>query len=280
MNQPIIILGMHRSGTSLLTKILQQIGVNIGKDIDDNYESQFFVKLNEWAFFQAGATWDNPLNMNFLTDDFSENIAQNFKKHLHKYKFSKNFANYKKLSQSNVLWAWKDPRNTFTYPIWQKIFPEAKFINIYRNPIDVAESLRTREEIFQKTKFSQTKTGIKKRLNEYFLTRKRLYSQSIRVLNIEEGIKLWEEYTSKALSINNNIIHISYENFLENPEEFITKISNFIDYKSVNYNFNSLKNIVDKNRKFAFLNDEELIKKYNIIKNTELLKKLNYDKII
>ena len=271
---------MHRGGTSLLAKILQQAGVFIGNDLDENNESQFFCNLNEWAFFQAGASWDNPYNMNFLTKNIKTEISANFTKRLSNRTVKKYHNDFKKLSNSNKLWAWKDPRNTFTAEIWQKVFPEAKVIHIHRNPIDVAESLKQRENQFQKVKDSQTKTGIKKWINEYKLVKTRIYSQSLRVNTIEEGVKLWKEYTVKAYSVKNNCLHISYENLIENSENQIIEILNFLNLKINNKNIDSIIEGINKTRKTAFLTSEKLINEYRKIQNTELVCKLKYDKLI
>lgn len=276
---PIIILGMHRAGTSLLTKILSQLGVFIGNDIDDNNESLFFCKLNDWAMYQAGATWDNPYNMQFLNKDFNIEIAKNFQKQLKGSSVKKYHSNFKKLIAEKVFFGWKDPRNTFTIDIWHEIFPQTKIIHIYRNPIDIAASLQKREHFFQASRGSQTKSGIKRKFNEKFLINKRIYSQSLRVNDILEGVKLWEQYTSKALSIKGNIIHISYEELLEKPEEIIKQICDFILLKVDDKILKNITQNIDKTRKFAFLEDAKLVEKYNLIINNELVRKLGYNNI-
>ncbi len=276
MNQPVIILGMHRSGTSLIAKILQQNGLFIGNDLDDNFESQFFCKLNDWAMFQAGATWDNPYNMNFLTDKFISEISDSFNNRINSRFIKKYHKNFNKLILNKKFWGWKDPRNTFTLSIWLNIFPNAKLVHIYRNPIDVAKSLQNREIKFQKIKNSNTKTGIKKYLYKRFLLKKRIFSQSQRINNIYEGIKLWEQYTSKALLINNNIFHLSYENLLNNPSKIIKQISKFLNLKTSDQDITKSIYGLNKNRKFAFLENKELIEIYKKTQNNSLLDKLNY----
>lgn len=271
---------MHRAGTSLLAKILQKSGVFIGNDLDENNESLFFCKLNGRAFFQAGATWDNPYNLNFITENFIDEVAANFNKHLNSRKIRKYHKNFKRLRNSDVFWAWKDPRNTFTTDIWKQIFPKAKIIHIYRNPIDVAESLRQREIQFQKMRNTKTRTGIKKKMNEYLLIKTRIYAQSLRVNRIEEGIKLWNEYTTKALSIKDNCLHLSYENLLENIENQIVSIYNFLNINPENKLAEIISKGIDKTRKTAFINNEKLVDEYRKIQNSELVRKLNYDKLI
>ena len=60
MRPPVIVIGMHRSGTSMLTRFIQDLGVFMGKDLSENDESRFFMNLNRWILFQAGASWDVP----------------------------------------------------------------------------------------------------------------------------------------------------------------------------------------------------------------------------
>ena len=57
---PIIIVGMHRSGTSMLTRMLEECGVFWGDKKDEYNESVFFQSINERLFNVAKATWDNP----------------------------------------------------------------------------------------------------------------------------------------------------------------------------------------------------------------------------
>jgi len=39
---PIVIIGMHRSGTSIVTRMLGQLGLFVGKKKDMNHEALFF----------------------------------------------------------------------------------------------------------------------------------------------------------------------------------------------------------------------------------------------
>ncbi len=43
-------------------------------------------------------------------------------------------------------WGWKEPRTCLTLPVWRTIYPEARYVHIVRHPLDVALSLRTRQE--------------------------------------------------------------------------------------------------------------------------------------
>jgi hypothetical protein len=278
---PIIIIGMHRAGTSLLTELLQKMGVFIGNDLDDNFESQFFCNLNIWAFKQTGAEWDNPYNMRFIDNEIADGLSENFDRHLHSRHMKKNYGKaFAKLKNTDSFWAWKDPRNTFTLNLWQRIFPAAKILHIYRNPIDVAESLRKREQYFRDLRDSKTRTGLRKKYHEYFLTSKRLYSQSVRAYYLDEGIKLWEEYTGQALKYQENALHIAYEKLLTEPQMELEKICSFAGIKSDEETILQAVSDINPDRKFAFMTSKNLIEKYKEIQDSEILKALGYHNII
>ena len=66
----ICILGMHRSGTSLLTRVLNLMGVYLGPDahllqpLAENpkgfWEHKEIWKLNEDILWRLGGSWHNP----------------------------------------------------------------------------------------------------------------------------------------------------------------------------------------------------------------------------
>mgnify|MGYP001045581200 CR=1 FL=1 len=45
-DSPIIILGMHRSGTKIFAEVLNEANIFFGKDLDGHFESKSFRKLN------------------------------------------------------------------------------------------------------------------------------------------------------------------------------------------------------------------------------------------
>ena len=59
---------MHRSGTSLVSRILDRSGVFMGLDLQEDHESKFFIKLNKWIYENAGADWARPMALQELMD--------------------------------------------------------------------------------------------------------------------------------------------------------------------------------------------------------------------
>ena len=283
MKSPVIIIGMHRSGTSMLTLLLKELGLFVGKDLDpfDLHESMFFITLNDWLLRQSNATWDNVYNYQFM-DEFmiekaipiiqGELAGKRRKKYLGSGKI-------KNISNLNIPWGWKDPRTTITIDFWKRIFPNAKLLHIYRNPIDVAESRRKRELYVREHAKLKFWVKILK-----FLDYKAVQTLSPRMLHLEEGVKLWEDYVQKALSLTDtygdDVMHIRYEDFLETPAPILKKITDFIELSTEMPNIEKAVEHVDASRKFAFLNNEELITVYKKIQRHPLLQQLNYEQIV
>ena len=67
---PVCIIGMHRSGTSMVANLLRRHGLSLGPDEcllganESNQAGHFehagFVEINEALLKQLGGSWDNP----------------------------------------------------------------------------------------------------------------------------------------------------------------------------------------------------------------------------
>ena len=124
----IIITGMHRSGTSLLSKIIMNQGVFMGSKLDSNSESIFFQRINKWILSCIGSSWDNPRTLKDLESEDISVILNRLNKVLNS-RFSKSLflgktdlLYNKSLNKMDVIWGWKDPVNTFTLFIWKQIY--------------------------------------------------------------------------------------------------------------------------------------------------------------
>ncbi|MCX7770388.1 MAG: sulfotransferase [Proteobacteria bacterium] len=237
---PLIIIGMHRSGTTMLSKILENLGIFMGAKKEINNEATFFIKINDWILRQFNASWDQPYNMNFVDDEIIKHLSKVLLRPIRDFRAIeflgiKYFLKYRDLRKLNIPWGWKDPRTTFTIDIWKDIFKNAKILHIYRNPLDVAESLRKREEKLS----ANFKMTLSKHIKEIIMKGKIGYASSFRLRNIKEGILLWKQYIEKAFSLNNNtknILHIKYEDLLTEPEKYLDKIfssNNFLINRTI-----------------------------------------------
>lgn len=145
----ICILGMHRSGTSMVARILNICGLELGKpedmilSIDGNekghWENEKFKNINDEIILRY-IDINNPIKppifpsyfeRSSLLSDLKERARILIKNYDKKYR----------------VWGWKDPRNCLTLPFWQEILGKRlKYIVVSRQPIDVANSLLKRDK--------------------------------------------------------------------------------------------------------------------------------------
>lgn len=282
---PIIIIGMHRSGTTMLTKILEQMGLFVGHKKRKNYEATFFQHMNKWLLYQANTTWDFPNNFNYIDSEFHAFFQTYIEEYLNsplsvRYWGIRNFINGVRFDNCSFPWSWKDPVNSITLDFWKSVFPEAKIVHIYRNPIDVAQSLKVREGIRNTNRELTSGQKIKK----YFLNRDYKFVQSYYVQNIDNGIKLWEAYeTINRESLKKyakDSLSIKYESLLKDPIPFLEKLKDHCGLNEMNFNNLDILERLDASKSYQFLKDESLCAKYDEIRHLKLLRDVGYDNIV
>ena len=153
-NKAIVIVGMHRSGTSALSGLLNDLGVFMGKNLfgpqkgvneKGFFENSQIVRINEELFDEACSSWDDPLANCFIKNNtFDENSW------LYSDALSTVMAEY----ACHKLWAMKDPRTSINLEFWQRIFSdlnvEPYYIIMLRDPLEVAASLEKRDRFSRK----------------------------------------------------------------------------------------------------------------------------------
>lgn len=229
---PIIVIGMHRSGTTMLTRILESLGLFVGAYLDKNHESIFFANLNNWLMRQCGAEWVHPEPFHGLTEapQVLAWMVDRLACFLHSprvmlYLGGSSYLRWRTPFRLDRMWGWKDPRNTYTLPLWLALFPEAKIVHIYRHGVDVAQSLKVRAE----SQFSASRTESSRM--DWLRMRPREATNTIRCLQLEGGFSLWEAYMSEARqqvdSLGKQALEIQYEALLEDPLQMLGKLAEF-----------------------------------------------------
>ncbi|WP_068775057.1 sulfotransferase [Paenibacillus sp. FJAT-26967] len=196
----VIILGMHRSGTSLLAQTVKSLGVYIGDEHqmvpprEDNpegfWEHAEIVAVHDELLDRLSSSWDatKPLPEQWwLTEAgmasrarLAAIIARDFSKH--------------------PLWGFKDPRTCLLLPLWQSVFDELniepRYILSLRNPLNVAASLHKRDQFEHDKSFA-----------------------------------MWNLYVLSSLyyTSHKRRIVIDYDRLLEQPAETGRTISDFLD---------------------------------------------------
>ncbi|WP_321277435.1 glycosyltransferase [Thiomicrorhabdus indica] len=210
MKQVIFVLGMHRSGTSVLTGLLSRLGLKTGEHLlppqEDNpkgfFEDSDFVAFNDKLLNQLALDWSSPLiiskgTLNKVLDEYSAE--------------SKNLAKQKFLHQSiNLV---KDPRFSVLMPFWQKTLEkldiECRFIWMIRSPSAVSHSLSERNQI-----------------------------------PAELSESIWRAYNFSIMSFlqNHECLLLNYEQLLEDPVGTCEKLS---DYIHLGFTLDEIKTRID-----------------------------------
>ena len=209
-HDPICVLGMSRSGTSLTARVLSLAGVYLGPDEEllggelrhlaaegdevvararkanpgGFWEHYRIMRLNERILKTLGGSWREPPPMPpgwesseeivALRDEARAILAESFGGH--------------------QLWGWKDPRNSLTLPFWQALLPEMRYVICLRNPADVAASLQRRDAIAP-----------------------------------AEGVEQWMRYLAAAL-VNTSgrpRLLVPYEAYFSSPLELASRLAGF-----------------------------------------------------
>jgi hypothetical protein len=138
------IAGMHRSGTSVLTRALNACGIDLGDpsrmmpskpdNPDGFFEHLDFVDLNTRLLNSFGGDWDLPPELPF-----------GWEKSTGLETFRKEAAELLGATFTTPgLRLWKDPRNSLTLPFWLDQCPDLRVIVSVRSPLAVARSLNAR----------------------------------------------------------------------------------------------------------------------------------------
>jgi len=258
---------MHRSGTTMITGLLEKLGLFAGHKIGVHKEALFFLHLNDWMLRQSGGAWDYPLPMlKLLESQSNRELVLDYLRFSIKTPRSisflgvRDYMRYRDISKLNRPWGWKDPRNTFTLPLWLDLFPEAKVIHIYRHGVDVAQSLKVRQEVKDNT-IMHSQYRLRKPI--YLIVgRRQRFSNSLRCATLGGGFSLWEEYMQEACRHMENLgsqgLEVRYEDFLKEPKNNLATILNFCDLNVSDDEIATAVQMVEANRALAFRKDDRL----------------------
>lgn len=179
----LIVLGMHRSGTSAATRLLNLMGAYVGAEEElwggnvENpkgfWERRDVQLLNQRVLEDAGADWFKVrrFSLDRLTPAQRESFTQSARAIL-------------ETLEPHRPWAIKDPRLCLVLPLWRDLLTAPVCIVVYRNPLEVADSLRTRNG----------------------------FSRPF-------GLALWEAYVVASLTVSHDLprVFLSYNRLLQDP---------------------------------------------------------------
>ena len=191
----LFVLGMHRSGTSAITGALRHCGVWVGEETeltDANVENSLgfwerrdMRNLCDRMLQSAGADW-------WKIADFDP-------KAIPRATLAEQRRNFEEIvSELDKYQAWviKEPRLCLLLPVLRHYVNNPVCIHIYRNPLEVARSLQTRNGF-----------------------------------SIFAGLALWEVYNLHALRASEGLprISLSYESLMQHPLETLNALVNELE---------------------------------------------------
>ena len=234
---PVFIIGCGRSGTTILGETLSKHSkikyLNERRDLWHKYYPEFNV-------------WEANTNKPKLIAkkcDVSEKRNSNLRKLFFKLQV---------LNSSKILLE-KLPINSFRLRFLKKSFPEAKYIYLTRNGLEVSKSIE------KKIKKGKWFTGSKFKLlvqhyEEDFSDKSNLIKAMYEwKLSMSESDKFFRELNK------NKFIHLSYEDFVNQTESSLIKIFKFLEIEANNDFLKKIsKNIRRRNKKISNTEDENL----------------------
>ncbi|MBN1768118.1 MAG: glycosyltransferase [Prolixibacteraceae bacterium] len=158
-NKIVVVLGMHRSGTSAVAKLITKFGFSAGNNLmpADNsnkegyWEDIDIYNINQQILSFLFSSWDeyedlrirkSILMKEILIEEFGEDAIK--------------IINNKLQKDSNIVI--KDPRISILLPFWSHIFnsidANTHYILTVRNPVDVAKSLSKRNNFSENKSFN------------------------------------------------------------------------------------------------------------------------------
>ena len=144
----VLVLGMHRSGTSAVAGMTNLLGLATCASNDlitqmawnpgGHWESRSLTRFNDQLLTEMGHTWWYPPPSGSGYSEVASRIVAP----------PEAAARYFDRLHPSEPWVWKDPRTCLTLPFWrQALHRPLAGIVVFRNPIDVATSLQFRNSL-------------------------------------------------------------------------------------------------------------------------------------
>lgn len=122
-----IVLGCHKSGTTLVGEILHRSGIPMveeGESVQSDYDAGDYFERREWVHLNqdilgfGNPVEDHPAPRQIFA---SEATRQGIRRQI------------LRCERAHEDWGFKDPRTCLTYPVWREELPEHVVVGVYRS---------------------------------------------------------------------------------------------------------------------------------------------------
>lgn len=256
---PVLVVGMHRSGTSLVAGMLATLGVYMDPLFAPAFEQPLaapgtvarrngyaeavaFRLLNESLLGRAGANWKQVTP--FLQHRDRPSFASVSLLKMQAATYTTLQRNYLQPRDNAPIsaWGWKDPRTSLLLPYWLRLFPQARILHVRRNPEAVIDSLQRREEAQRAQALPAPSLGA--RLLRLAANPKQIVSTLGRRLgsrpavsapaspgqNREAWLQLCEQYVGECLRYRDHpggYLEMTYEEIVQDPIRTASRMADF-----------------------------------------------------
>jgi len=192
----ILVVGMHRSGTSAIAGGLAALGLNLPRSDDlltgrtDNLvhnESQSLAVFNEALLQMLGGPWSDPPKLRprwWVDPRLARAVTVGMDTAAEAFP-----------TDGPVVW--KDPRLCLVLPFWRPLIPRLKgAVFVWRSPLAVARSLQARDGI-----------------------------------TVDRGLELWMRYNGDAIAGLSGLktFTVNYDTVTDDPDSFVRRATEWLD---------------------------------------------------
>lgn len=262
---PVIVIGMHRSGTTLLSHLLRTMGVHMGADTTTRTdESVFFRNLNDGLLDHASARWHRPSPMWETLSN--QSCVRRLAEQLESTWNSAASLEFRRCDlPAATRWGWKDPRTTITLPIWLQLFRNAQVIHIVRYGVDVSDSLVRRSRIRKRLTWAGRGRAVIRFMTAW--QQSQIGPRPIakhRFRSLDEAFELWNcyllfaEYGMQGVS-SDRIHRLRFEDLTEQPKRELEQLACFVGCRQTPSEIEKMAELVNGKRAWAFTDSADLI---------------------
>lgn len=126
-----VVLGMHKSGTTLVAEILQKSGIPMIGDEDGDPSYDKGIKYERISTANLNKDILNSWDVESFNIRHSENLDLSDKQR------NRMIEIIRECQSRGSDWGFKDPRTCLTYELWDSHLPEHRLIAVYRQPTQV-----------------------------------------------------------------------------------------------------------------------------------------------
>lgn len=262
-NKVLIVAGMHRSGTSVVSQWLYKCGLHMGEDLlgpgigntEGHFEDTDFLSFHEEILRQQ------QLPESGLIETYPLEISSFDKQRL------KNLIEYK--NYKNCEWGWKDPRTCLLLQVYEELIPEARYLVVIRDYQSSVSSLINRIlKDLDKKERNFIDRYIWKKVRIHF-RKKKLYKRFT-----EHFVKVWITYNKAILHHIHKLpatkyLVIDYKMLEMNDKQVFFHLKEKWNFNLTHFDFKKVykKKLMNKGKNISrYVKDKSLL---NAVRNIE-----------